>query len=271
MVSREEFWSSCMNLPFIRKIVEKLKPGECSKPISMQKLISELKLSAPLKTPYLISLDSLEILPKALRKRNLYVIRLGQRHDKKAKFIICRASENYKNELIRKRDLEKFKKYEKLKVKTPKWLKVLSSKMGEETLATYAISHFVNTSGERKSCELTSLRFGSVKFNFVPTSLSSTYTYWGQVEIDHAIFSEKIFAIEIKSERVETLFKFKVVFSALVLSKLTGEAVYPMVAFIPKFSSGMKVYLALLSQVRYENLLPIDTIGVEKTILITLK
>jgi len=33
-------------------------------------------------------------------------------------------------------------------VETPKWLKVLSSKMEEEILATYAISQFINMVGD---------------------------------------------------------------------------------------------------------------------------
>jgi|GEM_PF-3220499 len=248
MVSKEKIWNLLIQKTNLGRIAKELREGKCSQPQDLRKLANEIGVSGYLKAPELISLDSLERLPQALVKHKLYVIRLGQHPDSRAKFVLCKASENYRREIIKVEDIKNHKHFIEISTRDiPKWALSLALNASGEALASCFAILFLKKMEEARIFTLPSVRLGSVRFSFKPTRVSRNYTYWGQVEIDTVLGSNKIFALEAKGKGVKTLFKHKIAFSALALAQVVGKPVYPLVAFISERKKELEVNVALLA------------------------
>lgn len=227
-------------------LVAGLREGECTCPLSLRELTSRAGLRGALRAPALISLDSLEALPPSLRHRELYVIRLGQRHTGRALFTLCRARRGYRGEVIGANEIRRALASRVELSHVPSWAISLAERLGGESLALLATYLLLRRlSGSRETYLLPSVRLGAVRFEFKPTASASTYTYWGQVEIDAVLGADRVHALEAKA-RVRALFKHKIAFSALALASVLQEPVQPVVAFASRLEGRLAVVVLFL-------------------------
>jgi len=246
MVTKNEFWNLLLTKTSLSDEVSELKEGECTTSQDLYLLAKQAGINKHLNAPTLISLDTLRSLPKALKQRRLYVVRLGQRLSGRARFILCKACPGYKNETISVESLDRVPELPVSIGSLPKWAMKLATSSKEAT-ALLTVTHFVRTlSRSSEVFMLPSIRLGSVRFSFRPTKVSKTYTYWGQVEVDAALGDRQLFAVEAKYGR-GPLFKHKIAFSTLALAKLTKTPVHPIVAFVVRRGNSVEVLVAHLS------------------------
>lgn len=246
MISKEKFWSLLLRGP-LREQVAGLGAGECTHPLDLQELAAQVGVRAGLTAPKFISLDTLEALPPSLRQRELYVIRLGQRHKGRAMFVLCRACRGYAREVLRP---EERGEAEELHIELghlPRWVLLLAQRLRGEAVALLGAATFIRAVSRGKEVHvLPSVRIASAKFTFRPTETSGPYTYWGQVEVDAVLGAEELYVLEAKSRR-QRLLKYKVAFSALALANILNKPVHPLVAFVSREKTRVELDVLLLS------------------------
>ncbi|RLI38793.1 hypothetical protein DRO60_02730 [Candidatus Bathyarchaeota archaeon] len=246
MVSREKFWSLLLKGP-LREHVAVLSAGECTRPLDLQELAAQVGVQAKLMAPKLISLDALEVLPPSLRQRELYVIRLGQRHRGRAMFVLCRACRGYAREALRPEEQGETEEFHIELGHLPKWILLLAQQLRGEAVALLGAAAFVRAmSGGQEVHVLPSVRLASTRFAFRPTEAADPYTYWGQVEIDAVLGAKRLYALEAKSGK-QHLLKYKVAFSALALAGVLSKPVHPLVAFVSREKGRIRLIVMLLT------------------------
>lgn len=188
----EALWSLILTeVKQVKEIVDGLSEGECTPPLNLADVINSIKFRridySRVKAPRIVSIDVLERLPSSLRRRGLYVIRLGQHKSGTASFILCRASPNYREETINLGTYT-YKKEMLATATPPEWVLKIVKQASAESLAFIAAIELVKRlKTEDYHLLIPSLRLGNVTFRFKPSDISAVYTYSGQVEIDAVI------------------------------------------------------------------------------------
>jgi len=221
MVTPTSFWTRFLER--YSKNIDNLPIGDCIGPYILRDVAKELGFDySRLKAPSIISLTTIDSLPKVLRDRGLYVVRLGQAEAGYASFILCRASTKYFNEVFWFHELSS-KSGVVETIDKNAW--ILLNEIGGEAVAS---SIALKTIIKRENIEyiIPQYRGGSVVFEFKinPTS-GNKYKYHGQVEIDAITLTQgKAYVVESKTFNREGVFKYQIMFSMKsILEKIGVE------------------------------------------------
>lgn len=219
-VSPSKFWE--LFTKTYKDEITRLQVGECMGPFSLKSVAEILRVRVR-KAPDIVSLTTLSALPSILRLQGLYVIRIGQRRYGGAGFIVCKASRNYEREAFRYRDILTKKPDLTIPFSNDMWLRL--SRISGEALAASAALKTIGFLHDM-SYMIPQYRGGSSRFRFMVCGAGPTYDYWGQVEVDAAIFGDPdlLYVVEAKKSvgLNDGLFKYKIAFSMQALANILG-------------------------------------------------
>jgi hypothetical protein len=247
--------------------VEELDEEECSKPYNLHYIAERLGLNIG-KAPDYVSIPLLSRLPAPLRRRSLYVLRIGQYHSRNAEFIVCRSYEDYSDSAFILKDIVGNARPYSL---DDPLLKKMMNLRGESLASTLAYKIIGEV--DDVSYIIPQYRGGNVEFEFKVSRRTQTYTYRGQVEVDSVIIGKDlIYAVESKHfDRInsgEGIFKFQIAYSMATLNELLETSSRGVLAL--RIGSG-KFYIVFLKPViGREDIMIVNDLDIEKVYEITL-
>ncbi len=227
-VSPTQFWALFLNR--YRNAIGNLKTYECTPSYLLSDIVRELGVRIG-KAPDYISITSLLKLPLPLKNNNLYPVRLGQGRSRGARFVICRASSGYRDEVFTASELLDREPDIILPFNPNIW--DLLSRISGESLAASAALRTINLI-YNANYVIPQYRSANSIFRFKVSPHSTSYEYSGQVEVDSVVFSgsNNSFVVEAKKlyRRDDGVFKFQIGFSMQTISEHLGIPVRGVIA-----------------------------------------
>jgi len=238
LASPTKFWSLFLNK---YRGVANLEPGNCTEPLDLHEVAVSLGLDYNrVKAPSFVSITTLGKLPSPLRSWELYVVRLGQRVTGYASFTVCRASSGFREEVFHYSILEESGEEVRADQFVKKVLKMLS---GEAVASAVALGVIAGAGGVKIA--IPRYQVGNAVFEFKPSTVSKTYTYYGQVEVDAIAVtgSGEVFAIEAKKVegRGDGVFKYQLLYSMKALADKLEQSVRGVLAVYNPYTSTVAI------------------------------
>lgn len=238
MVSPTIFWTRFLEK--YSKDIDSLTAGDCMGPYILRNVAEELGFDyIRVKAPSVVSLTTIDVLPRVLRDHHLYVIRLGQAEAGYASFILCRASTKYFDEVFWfDKSLNRSDVVETID-KTA-W-SLLNEISGETVASSIALKTLIEH-GEADYV-IPQYRGGSVVFNFKISRTSRViYKYHGQVEVDAiALTRGKVYVVESKTFDREGVFKYQIMFSMKSIAEKIDNEVCGIIAVYNPSSRWVRI------------------------------
>jgi len=238
MVTPTSFWTRFLERYY--KNVNNIQTGDCIGPYILRDVAKELGFDdSRLKAPSIISLTTIDSLPKVLRDRGLYVVRLGQAEAGYASFILCRASPKYFNEVFWFHEL--LSKSDVVETIDKNAWRLLNEIGGEAIASSIALKTIIKR--DNIDYIIPQYRGGSVVFEFKINQTSrNKYKYHGQVEIDAIALSQrKAYVVESKTFNKEGVFKYQLMFSMKSIEQKIGVEVCGVIAVYNSVSRWVKI------------------------------